>query len=261
MPSSSNHRISNWLLRIFSVVSFFIGLYLAVGGAWLAIEGGSYYYLIAGATLILTSLLLYFRQRLGLWLFALLFLGTLGWTIWESVLDYWRWVPRMGVPVLLGLILALLLPSFNISRRTSFSLAGAFLVIFVGAFCMAFVPTNWTHNATTAEAGSSSIKLGRGNGLGDISDDDWPVYGRDNNASRYSPITDITPENVSSLKRAWQYRTRDIPSKRYGAETTPIKIDDKLYLCSARNQLIALSAESGEEIWRCLLYTSPSPRD
>ncbi|MBO7924503.1 membrane-bound PQQ-dependent dehydrogenase, glucose/quinate/shikimate family [Alteromonas sp. K632G] len=250
MPSSSNHRISNWLLRIFSVVSFFIGLYLAVGGAWLAIEGGSYYYLIAGATLILTSLLLYFRQRLGLWLFALLFLGTLGWTIWESGLDYWRWVPRMGVPVLLGLILALLLPSFNISRRTSFSLAGAFLVIFVGAFCMAFVPTNWTHNATTAEAGSSSIKLGRGNGLGDISDDDWPVYGRDNNASRYSPITDITPENVSSLKRAWQYRTRDIPSKRYGAETTPIKIDDKLYLCSARNQLIALSAESGEEIWR-----------
>ena len=160
MPSSSNRRIANLPLRIFAVVSFFIGLYLAIGGLWLILESGSYYYALAGASLLLTSVLLYFKQRLGLWVFALMFLGTLGWTIWESGLDYWRWVPRMGVPVALGFILALLLPSFGISKRASFSLAGAFLVIFVGAFSMAFVPMNWTHNAPVAKAGSSLIKLG-----------------------------------------------------------------------------------------------------
>ena len=250
MPSSSNRRIANLPLRIFAVVSFFIGLYLAIGGLWLILESGSYYYALAGASLLLTSVLLYFKQRLGLWVFALMFLGTLGWTIWESGLDYWRWVPRMGVPVALGFILALLLPSFGISKRASFSLAGAFLVIFVGAFSMAFVPMNWTHNAPVAEAGSSLIKLGTKNGISDINQDDWPVYGRDNNASRYSPVTDITPENVASLKRAWQYRTKDTPPKRYGAETTPIKIGNKLYLCTARNQLIALDAQNGKELWR-----------
>ncbi|ABG40630.1 quinoprotein glucose dehydrogenase [Paraglaciecola sp. T6c] len=250
MSSSSNRRISNWPLRMFSVVSFLIGLYLAIGGVWLVAENGSYYYAIAGGTLILSSSLLYFKQRLGLWVFTLLFFGTLGWTIWESGTDYWRWVPRMGVPVVLCFVLALLLPSLGFSKRASLSLAGAFAVIFVGAFSMAFVPTGWTHNAMAPQAGSSLIKLGNQNGINDISADDWPVYGRDNHASRYSPVTDITPENVTSLKKAWQYRTKDIPSKRYGAETTPIKIDDKLYLCTARNKLIALNAQNGKEIWR-----------
>ncbi|WP_205967628.1 membrane-bound PQQ-dependent dehydrogenase, glucose/quinate/shikimate family [Paraglaciecola sp. 20A4] len=250
MPSSSKKHILDWPLSVFAVLSFLIGLYLLIGGLWLVIENGSCYYAIAGATLLVTSILLYFKQRLGLWFFALLFIGTLGWTIWESGLDYWRWVPRMGVPVVLGFILALLMPSLGISKRASLSFAGAFAVLFVGAFSMAFVPTNWTHNAQTPQSGTSLIKLGQRNGVADVPDDDWPVYGRDNNASRFSPVTDITPGNVSSLKQAWQYRTKDIPAKRYGAETTPIKIGDRLYLCSARNQIIALSAQTGKEIWR-----------
>ena len=250
MPSPSKKHILDWPLRVFAVLSFLIGLYLLIGGLWLIFENGSYYYALAGATLLITSTLLYFKQRLGLWFFALLFIGTLGWTVWESGLDYWRWVPRMGVPVTLGFILALLLPSLDISKRASFSLAGAFAVLFVGAFSMAFIPTNWTHNAQTPLAGTSLIKLGEHNGVEDVSDDDWPVYGRDNNASRYSPVTDITSSNVSSLKKVWQYRTKDIPAKRYGAETTPIKIADRLYLCSARNQIIALSAQTGKELWR-----------
>lgn len=250
MPSSLRQRISNWSLRIYSVISFLIGLYLAIGGLWLMSEGGSYYYAIAGIALLFSSVLIYFKRRSGLWIFILLFFGTLGWTMWESALDYWRWVPRMGVIVALGFILALLLPNLGFSKRASLSLSGAFAVIFIAAFSMAFVPTNWTHNATPPQVGSSLIKLGTNNGISDIDSDDWPVYGRDNNASRYSPVTDITPENVSSLKRAWQYRTKDIPLKRYGAETTPVKIDDKLYLCTARNQLVALDAQTGKQIWR-----------
>lgn len=248
MPSSiKNHRAS-WPLRIFSIVSFLIGVYLAIGGLWLIIEGGSLYYAIAGVSLLVSSIFLYANKRLGVWIFTLLFLGTLGWTIWESGLSYWRWVPRMGVPVALAFVLALLLPNFNYSKRASYSLAGAFLVIFIGAFSLAFVPSNWTYNGPAPEVGSSKISLDASNS--DFNQDDWPVYGRDNNASRFSPITDITPENVASLKRAWTYRTKDIPPKRYGAETTPIKIDDTLYLCTARNQLVALRARNGEEIWR-----------
>ena len=148
MPSSLRQRISNWSLRIYSMISFLIGLYLVIGGLWLMSEGGSYYYAIAGIALLFSSVLIYFKRRSGLWIFILLFFGTLGWTMWESALDYWRWVPRMGVIVALGFILALLLPNLGFSKRASLSLSGAFAVIFIAAFSMAFVPTNWTHNAT-----------------------------------------------------------------------------------------------------------------
>src|SRR3954451_11489503 len=35
---------------------------------------------------------------------------------------------------------------------------------------------------------------------------DWPNYGRDPGAMRFSPLTQINPANVSTLKRAWTYQ-------------------------------------------------------
>lgn len=46
-------------------------------------------------------------------------------------------------------------------------------------------------------------------------------------------------------------RSPDDPRNHsYGAETTPLKIGDRLYLCSATNILLALDAASGGELWR-----------
>src|SRR3546814_7649244 len=61
---------------------------------------------------------------------------------------------------------------------------------------------------------------------------DWPAYGRSNAAQRYSPLTAINRDNVDGLERAWTYRTGDLPERRWGAETTPLKIGDTLYLRS-----------------------------
>jgi quinoprotein glucose dehydrogenase len=58
------------------------------------------------------------------------------------------------------------------------------------------------------------------------------------------------PGQRGTLQLAWQFRTGDLPKKRWGAETTPLKIGDRLYLCTARNRLIALDAASGKELWR-----------
>src|SRR3546814_13719026 len=35
---------------------------------------------------------------------------------------------------------------------------------------------------------------------------DWPVWGRGDGGSRFSPLTQITPENVADLEVAWTYR-------------------------------------------------------
>jgi hypothetical protein len=55
---------------------------------------------------------------------------------------------------------------------------------------------------------------------------DWPAYGRDAGGSRYSPLTQITRENVNHLQIAWIYHTGDIPTKEQAAsfEATPILI-------------------------------------
>ncbi|HEU5022518.1 MAG TPA: hypothetical protein VFT60_11525, partial [Bryobacteraceae bacterium] len=45
--------------------------------------------------------------------------------------------------------------------------------------------------------------------LGGSPEDEWPAYGRDPGGQRFSPLTAINRKNVSSLKRAWIYRTGD----------------------------------------------------
>lgn len=81
---------------------------------------------------------------------------------------------------------------------------------------------------------------------------DWPFYGGDHNAQRFSPLKQITPENVGRLERAFVYHTRDLPNpgSRYSPETTPVKVGNDLLMCSAKNILISINAATGKENWR-----------
>jgi len=39
---------------------------------------------------------------------------------------------------------------------------------------------------------------------------DWSAYGGDAGGTRYSPLSEITPANVSELRVAWIYRTGEL---------------------------------------------------
>ena len=80
---------------------------------------------------------------------------------------------------------------------------------------------------------------------------DWPAYGRDAGGSRYSPLAQITRENVSHLQVAWTYHTGDTPTKGQAVafEATPILVDGVLYLSTPFNRVIALDPETGAERW------------
>ncbi|MBB2206274.1 pyrroloquinoline quinone-dependent dehydrogenase [Gluconacetobacter takamatsuzukensis] len=84
--------------------------------------------------------------------------------------------------------------------------------------------------------------------------DDWPAYGRDTDATRFSPLEQITPENVGRLSRAFVYHTGSKPApgqvNKWAAETTPIKVGDGLYMCSAMNDIVKLDPATGKEVWR-----------
>src|SRR3546814_7306179 len=83
---------------------------MAGGGIWLAALGGSWYYAIAGIVMMLSGVLLVARHRVGAWLYWLVLAGTAAWTAWESGFDYWRWVPRLGLILALGILVALVAP-------------------------------------------------------------------------------------------------------------------------------------------------------
>ena len=75
-------------------------------------------------------------------------------------------------------------------------------------------------------------------------DTDWPSFGRDPGAQRYSPLTQITPQNVSQLQPAWSFDTGVA-----NLQVTPIVIDGLMYL-SGGTSVFALDPETGKEIWR-----------
>jgi membrane-bound PQQ-dependent dehydrogenase (glucose/quinate/shikimate family) len=84
--------------------------------------------------------------------------------------------------------------------------------------------------------------------------DDWPFYGRDAGNTRYSPLDQITVDNVGRLRLAWTFHTGDVAdrtrgTKRSGFETTPLVFDGRLYLTTPFNRVIALDASSGSELW------------
>ena len=83
---------------------------------------------------------------------------------------------------------------------------------------------------------------------------EWPYWGGDAANSRYSTIPDITPQNVGQLQRAWTWSTGEQPRPEYGTrpssfESTPLMIDNVLYLSTPFHRVVALDAETGEQRW------------
>ncbi|MDQ2634791.1 MAG: PQQ-binding-like beta-propeller repeat protein [Pseudomonadota bacterium] len=90
--------------------------------------------------------------------------------------------------------------------------------------------------------------------------EDWPAYGGTDHALRYSPLTQINKDNVGQLEKIWEFRTGDLPENEepFGNQNTPIKVGDRLYLCSALNKISALDAATGSEFWT---YDPKTPTD
>src|SRR5258708_15977391 len=80
--------------------------------------------------------------------------------------------------------------------------------------------------------------------------DDWPNYGNDRGAMRYSPLTQITPANVTLLKVAWTYHMKPADATRVAtSETTPLVVGNMMYLGSPYGRIAALDATTGKELW------------
>ena len=73
---------------------------------------------------------------------------------------------------------------------------------------------------------------------------------------RFSPLDQITPSNVGTLVRAWEFGTGDLLARppelmrRTKFEATPLFVEDSLIFCSPFNEVISLDPGSGAQKWR-----------
>lgn len=106
----------------------------------------------------------------------------------------------------------------------------------------------WCTLATTAVRAQASQQLV-----------EWPVYGGDPGGMKYSSVADINRTTVRRLAPAWSWDTGDpatppvdsgLRARPGNFQATPLMINDTLYLPTPLNQVVALDATTGRELWR-----------
>ncbi len=75
---------------------------------------------------------------------------------------------------------------------------------------------------------------------------EWPDFGGNKLHQRHSPLKQITLDNVSQLQVSWQYDTGISAT----FQATPIVKEGVMYLSLPFNDVVALDARSGQQIWR-----------
>ncbi len=247
------------MVAIFTGVFYILlGLGLCWGGFELVRFGGSPFYLVAGGAFVLTGVLLVFRSRAALWVYALLIVGALAWGLWEVRFDWWQLGPRGGLIVLLGLWLLtpwVRRPLRGGGREDDKRATGAWpLALSLVAACGVAI-FSWLQDPHEIAGNLPTRVVNTMPDLGGaVPVGDWHHYGRTPYGQRYSPLSQITTGNVGKLKVAWQYQTGDLKGPDDVTETTyqvtPLKVKDTLYLCTPHNWAIALEAASGREKWK-----------
>lgn len=77
---------------------------------------------------------------------------------------------------------------------------------------------------------------------------DWRYYGNDLLNRRYQNIDQINASNVSQLKPAWVFHTREIDGHE-SSEASPIEIDGTLFVSTGKDTVFALDAATGKQKW------------
>ncbi|WOE78388.1 glucose/quinate/shikimate family membrane-bound PQQ-dependent dehydrogenase [Pseudomonas protegens] len=244
---------SRLLPSLLGVLLLLMGLALLAGGIKLSMLGGSLYYVLAGIGLTLTGLLLLAGKRAALGLYALVLFASTLWSLWEIGLDWWQLVPRLSLWFALGVVL--LLPWFRrpLLRDGPAPIGTAALSVAVVLAGGAAIGSQFTNpGEISGDLGRDSTDMA--STAPAIPDGDWQAYGRTEFGDRYSPLKQITPANIGKLQEAWRIRTGDMPTAKDPVEitnqNTPLKVNGKLYACTAHSQVLALDPDTGKEIWR-----------
>ncbi|MFK3970868.1 glucose/quinate/shikimate family membrane-bound PQQ-dependent dehydrogenase [Pseudomonas sp. NPDC087358] len=246
-PTASASRWPIWVVALGVLV---FGLLFAAGGGYLVTLGGSWYFLLAGLGLIASAVLLFKRRVAGAWLFTAVMVLSLIWALVDAGLVFWPLVSRLFALAVLSLLVALVYPTLRKANglaggRGGYVVSAVLAIAMVAGFWGMFQP-----HASVAPTGD-------GPALTKVdpakAQKDWAHYGNDEGGSRFAALDQINRDNVAKLVPVWTYHTGDIAiSDGNGAEDqmTPLQVGDKVFICTPHNNVIALDADTGKQLWK-----------
>jgi membrane-bound PQQ-dependent dehydrogenase (glucose/quinate/shikimate family) len=83
---------------------------------------------------------------------------------------------------------------------------------------------------------------------------EWRNYGGSPGGTRYAPLTQITPANVTQLRLAWSYKLdppiETVAHPYVAFEGTPLEVADTVYFCTPASSVVALDADTGRPRWK-----------
>jgi alcohol dehydrogenase (cytochrome c) len=85
-------------------------------------------------------------------------------------------------------------------------------------------------------------------------DGNWLMFRRSYDGWGFSPLQQITPENIARLQLVWSMSTGQIE----GHQAPPIVNNGVMFVATPGNQLLAVEAKSGQPLWR---FRRPIPED
>jgi quinate dehydrogenase (quinone) len=254
MPESNTRpgiKLKLWCCLL-GIILTLVGLFFAIAGGKLVSLGGSSYFLVAGIVTLLAAVQFFRRKSSAVVLFLLVFIGTLIWSVYDAGFDFWPLVSRLMVPTGLMLLALLGWPTLRKSEgkaplaKLSYLLSAVLAVGMVGTFVQMFQP-----HPTVAFSGKPLplIPVDKAK-----QQKDWDNYGNTPGGSRFVALDQITRDNVKELKVAWTFHTGDTPLSPDGNgaedQQTPLQIGNRVFLCTPHNNVIAVDADSGKEIWQ-----------
>src|SRR6185295_17739904 len=108
---------------------------------------------------------------------------------------------------------------------------------------LAMVFLTWTTLAVQQQVKKIDDKVLKSAGKGT----EWVTKGMDWGEQRYSPMTQINPQNVGKLALAWSY---ELGSGGGNQQATPLFSNGVLYTVTNWSIVAAVDAKTGKEIWR-----------
>ena len=260
--SQMNARPSKWLSLWCVVLGLMLlatGLFFVIGGGKLVSLGGSWYFVIAGVFTVLSAIQFFRRKSSAVIIFALVFIGSVIWAVQDAGIDFWPLVSRLMTLAGLLLLALITLPALrkHEGKTSAAKPAYAVSVVLLAGLLVTLFQMFQPHPTVDNGRELPLVPVAK-----DQQQKNWDNYGNTPEGSRFVALDQITRDNVKDLKVAWTYHTGDIPLSPDGNgaedQQTPLQVGNTVFLCTPHNNVIAVAADTGRQIWKAEINAKSS---
>ncbi|WP_122846390.1 membrane-bound PQQ-dependent dehydrogenase, glucose/quinate/shikimate family [Pseudomonas viridiflava] len=242
------------ILRATGIVMAILSIALLYMGAQLVAVGGSPAYSVIALGVLATAVLVFLKKKSALTLYALLMWGILLWIVYEVGFDKWQWIPRGDLFALIGFWLAMpwvvrpLLRNQAAGSNRGFHpfLGSTVAIMALIVIALMFYDPYAVKDQIGTSAASRSTE---------VAGNEWVAYGGTPSGQRFSSLDQINPQTINKLAVAWEYHTGDLrdadkDAGEYTFEATPLKVNNRVYVCTPHNEVHAINPENGKPDWK-----------